>query len=479
MALFTNKPWLTIKAMRIHSLKVRLMLSALVMLLVLIPVVGITLNSAFDQQLKIAIQNELKAYSYSILGVAEVVDNQLLMPEQLLENQFNVIQSGLYALITTKGLAEKYSGAQPASSTKVEPELEESPNSALWQSRSFLSITLPKDLSSPLIGQSSFSEVIIENKAHLAYSFSASFSVNQQDFPITLHVIKEQSEYLILVNEFKQKVWTWLLILLCIFILVQIVWLAWTLKPLTKLSDELTAVEQGKQTLLTANYPQELEQVTKQLNVLLHTEQQQRKRYRNALADLAHSLKTPLAVMQTQAELSTESLDQLHLMNNMIEHQLKRAQSAGESSWHLGIAVDAVVDKLLKTLAKIYHSKQLSFSCDISPSAIFKGDEADLMEILGNLLDNACKAANQKVIISAKCLGKKLVITIEDDGEGIDAAQQDDILLRGVRADTYQKGHGIGLAIVRDLVASYQGGLAIERSKQLHGALFILTFAIL
>ena len=135
-----------------------------------------------------------------------------------------------------------------------------------------------------------------------------------------------------------------------------------------------------------------------------------------------------------------------------------------------------VVEKLLSTLAKIYQENDLSFIVDVDEAANFKGDEADLMEILGNILDNACKAAQQQINVKVHTSDNQLIIEIADDGAGIEASQQAVILSRGGRADTYQVGHGIGLAIVNDLVSSYRGQLAIGNSTTLSGALFTLRF---
>ena len=210
--------------------------------------------------------------------------------------------------------------------------------------------------------------------------------------------------------------------------------------------------------------------------MLLNAEQKQRQRYRNALSDLAHSLKTPLAVMQTQKELSVLTQEQLNIINAIIEHQLRKAQSAGQSSWYLGTAVAPIVQKLLNSLTKIYRDKSLNFTVTIAPDANFKGDEADFLEILGNILDNACKAANKEIHLDISQHQDSMTIIIEDDGKGIEPALRESILQRGTRADTYQHGHGIGLAIVRDLVKSYQGTMLIETSEHLKGAKFTLNF---
>lgn len=431
------------------------------MTVVMLPIIGYTLTNAFERQLSLAMKNELKAYSYSIFTVAEVENNQLLMPDFLLENQFNVSKSGLYAAITTLKKNQK------ALSNNSEP---------LWQSLSLLTLSLPTALPSPDVGQTLLSKINLAGTSHLLYSFSASFSDNGQAFDITLHLIKDQQASLAALSDFKQKLWAWLLLLMVVFIVVQIVWLLWTLKPLTVLTHELEHIEKGQKKALDAKYPQELLQVTQQLNALLLTEESQRKRYRNALSDLAHSLKNPLAVIQSQTDISASANEQLTVINQIVEHQLKRAQSAGQSSWHLGVQVKQVVDKLITTLAKIYRDKNLSFSVDVESNAMFKGDEADLMEILGNILDNACKAANHDIAITVMTQEKRLTIEIADDGAGIAESQQAIILSRGGRADTYQSGHGIGLAIVNDLVSSYQGQLQISHSATLSGAAFTLTF---
>lgn len=446
---------------QVNSLKARVLLSTLVMTIVMLPAIGFMLTNAFERQLTVALENELTAYSYSILTVAEVDEHQLLMPEYLLENQFNISQSGLYALI--------YSLPKQNDSAKK-----------LWQSQSLLTLSLQtlfaETIVLPKVGESRFLPISIEGRAHLLYSFSVSFSDNGQAFPITLHLIKDQKESLIALSAFKQQLWSWLIALMLVFIIVQVAWLLWTLKPLKVLTNELAYIEQGKKNTLDAQYPLELQQVTSQLNTLLITEQNQRKRYRNALSDLAHSLKNPLAIMQSEANLSKEALSQIRLINNIIEHQLKRAQSAGESSWHLGVSVKPLLDKLISGLQKIYKEKQLNFSINVEQDALFKGDEEDLIEILGNLVDNACKAAISAVRVSVISNDKQLTIIVEDDGNGIDPSQQQTILARGTRADTYHAGHGIGLAIVRDLVASYQGELSIGTSALLGGAEFTLNF---
>jgi two-component system sensor histidine kinase PhoQ len=452
----------------LNSLKTRVLFSALLMIFILLPIVGLIISNAYEKHMVASLKNELSAYSYSILAIIEVEDNSLVMPELLLEPQFNVSQSGLYAVLTRSPSTLKNNTAQtgPTSTEK------------LWSAQSLLSPWQTKGLQQPVIGDSAFYQVEIDTQPHFAYSLSVSYGSEQQPFLMTLHIIKQQDDLTQMMAEFHHQLMLGLAGLMLVLLLIQYLWSLWTLKPLKALTTELSDVEQGKSERLTGAYPTELTQVTEQLNLLLNAEQKQRKRYRNALSDLAHSLKTPLAVMQTQQELSALTQEQLSIINVIIEHQLRKAQSAGQSSWYLGTAAAPIAKKLLNSLAKIYRDKSLSFKVNIAVECNFKGDEADLLEILGNLLDNACKAAKKEVQLDISHSTNSMIIVIQDDGAGIAPAQREDILQRGTRADTYQHGHGIGLAIVRDLVNSYQGSMLIESSERLKGAKFTLNFPL-
>jgi two-component system sensor histidine kinase PhoQ len=454
----------------VNSLKVRLMVSILAMIIVILPTIAVIIVNSFEEHMVRSIKNELSAYSYSILAVAEVEQASLVMPEFLIENQFNVSGSGLYAFISGGPNSE-------ANRNELNTHI---PSTLLWRSQSLLTLNLPAQLPEQLAllstGKTRFSHIELNGFPHFIYSYAVSFSEADQDFPLVVHIIRDKQAYSKLITDFKQQLWLGLATLMVIILLLQLIWLLWTLKPLSTLEREVRAIEQGKAQRLTGSYPKELSRLTSQLNQLLDTEQKQRLRYRNALSDLAHSLKTPLAVLQAQSHISAVNQEQINRINSTIDHQLKRAQSAGSSSWLLGIELKPVVEKLLNTLTKIYQQTPKKIITDIEPNLCFKGDEADLLELLGNLLDNAYKAAKMTIALTINQQGNCLVINVEDDGVGIKAQQIQNILERGVRADTYEEGHGVGLAIVRDLVASYHGELHIDRSDLLGGAQFTLSF---
>lgn len=439
-----------------HSLKARITVSALLMVIVLLPIVGFTISNAYQKHMEAGLKNELTAYSYSLLAVAEFEDGLLIMPEAMADDRFNINQSGLYAFITAS----------------------HSPKNTLWQSDSLLALKAPSTIVTPTMGNNRFYRVEIEQQSHFIYSFSVSFDGDNQAQQVTLHIVKAQAEFQLLMGEFRQQLTLGLLVLSAILIALQFIWLRWSLMPLSKLKQEIVDIEQGKHQQLSTQYPTELSQVAEQLNTLLTTEQQQRTRYRNALSDLAHSLKTPLAVLQGQISANNVEHSQEHIdvMRMMIEHQLKRAQSAGQSSWYLGVEISPVLEKLINSLSKIYHDKAIDFIVEVAPEIIFKGDEADLLEILGNLLDNACKAAKGQVAVKIIAINNQVSMIIEDDGQGIAEDKISQILERGKRADTYKQGHGIGLAIVRDLVESYQASLMISASENFGGAKFSLIF---
>ncbi|QYK11859.1 GHKL domain-containing protein [Shewanella rhizosphaerae] len=461
---------------KLNSLRVRLILSALLLILLLLPTIGFALNNAFKQQVMTNVREQLSAYLYSVLAVAEMDDGKLYMPEALLENQFNVIGSGLYAVIDSASDHRTESDRQGNNQTESDRRASFEP---LWSSNSFLGLNITTPLPHPKVGRSEFGELMLEEQPHLIYSFSVRFApgeAQRQSAPITIHIIKDLDGVAQQLKAFSQHLWSWLVVLMLVLLAIQFAWLAWTLKPLARFREELGQVQRGEAEQLSGHYPNELQAVAKQLNTLLSTEQRQRSRYRNALSDLAHSLKTPLAVIQSQKDLSPTSLEQVGQINRTIGHQLKRAQSAAGNAWHLGIKVSLVSDKLLRTLVKIHPGVALSYGKAPKENQIFYGDQSDLTEMLGNLLDNACKAARNKVMLSVDADNGKLIISVEDDGAGVSPEQRQLILERGRRADTYEKGHGIGLAIVGDLVQSYQGELTIDSSATLGGAKFILSF---
>jgi two-component system sensor histidine kinase PhoQ len=247
--------------------------------------------------------------------------------------------------------------------------------------------------------------------------------------------------------------------------------LRWGLSPLRRVADELTRLEQGQQESIAGDYPTELRRLTDNLNTLLTHERAQQKRYRDALADLAHSLKTPLALVRSalskarpEAELARALTEQVERMDRIVSYHLQRAATSGRTGLATPQPVRPAVERMLKALAKVRAEKQIETEMAIDADVRFRGDEGDLLELLGNVLDNACKWCRSKVRVSAAVSEGRLSLTVEDDGPGIPDADVERVLQRGMRADQSVPGYGIGLAVTRDIVEAYGGRILIERS---------------
>ena len=195
--------------------------------------------------------------------------------------------------------------------------------------------------------------------------------------------------------------------------------------------------------------------------MLIEHEHARQKRYRHALADLAHSLKTPLTLMrnalaaEARDALGTTLEEQLARMDRIVDYQLQRAATSGKSKNTAPLPIKPVAEKILASLAKVYLDKKVDAELFIGSEVCFRGDEGDLMELLGNLLDNAYKWCRKSVRLTVKEKNRRVTISVEDDGPGINESQAEHLLQRGVRADQAMPGHGIGLAVACDIVHGY------------------------
>jgi two-component system, OmpR family, sensor histidine kinase PhoQ len=288
--------------------------------------------------------------------------------------------------------------------------------------------------------------------------------------------------------------------------LALIAMMAWMMRralaPVRRLEQEIEAVESGEALLLGEGYPRELVGVTQGLNALLQSERNRISRYRDTLGNLAHGLKTPLAVIRASLgppEASGETVAamqgapgaagtvpepvaaniqrEVDRMAQIVDHQLKRAVAGGGVT--LGQAPVLILPPLTElrvALLKVHSRKDLSIDIDVPADTAFLGDSGDILELLGNLLDNACKWCKSHVRVSARLdadreSSRRLGIVVEDDGPGIVAADRHRVMERGVRASADQvPGHGLGLSIVRETVALYGGRFSIGVSEALGGA---------
>jgi two-component system sensor histidine kinase PhoQ len=302
--------------------------------------------------------------------------------------------------------------------------------------------------------------------------------------PITFSVAVSLTPYEEQLWRFRRQMLGWFTGLMLLLLVVLAALLHWVLAPVRRLEREIHEVEEGRSETLGGGYPRELSGVATNLNALLVGERKRVARYRDTLGNLAHSLKTPLAVMQStltsaaSASASTFGAE-IDRMRDIIAHQLKRAAASGGAL--LGQApvdVTQLAVDLRVTLLKVYADKDLSLELAIERESQFIGDRGDFTELLGNLVDNACKWCRSHVRVTVNTdqqagPRQRLCVIVEDDGPGISEENRARVLERGVRTDESVPGHGLGLAMVRDTVDLYGGVLSIDTSA-LGGARFTL-----
>ncbi|MCU0123227.1 sensor histidine kinase [Pseudomonas vlassakiae] len=259
------------------------------------------------------------------------------------------------------------------------------------------------------------------------------------------------------------------LVALLIVLVLQRITVTRSLRPLERARQQIAQLQQGQRSLLDAEVPSELAPLVDQVNHLLsHTEDSLR-RSRNALGNLGHALKTPLAVLLSLAsserlqglpEVQAQLREQLEQIQQRLARELNRARLAGDALPGAQFDCDAELPGLLSTLAMI-HGECLLLEHDVPPGLLLPWDREDVLELLGNLLDNACKWADSEVRLGIAPTAGGYRLWVDDDGPGIPQNQRLQVLERGSRLDEQVDGHGLGLGIVRDIVEAWGGRLAL------------------
>jgi two-component system sensor histidine kinase PhoQ len=439
------------------SLSKRLFFAATIVLTAFLGLSAFSLNNAFLSSADSAQKQRLKNYLYSVLATAEFSENGVSVDSSdLPEPRFSTPNSGLYAQITTG-------------------------SDIVWQSDSILGqfIALPDH---PAPSQEIISEFAIHSGEKIINLAFGIVWENQQgkEVQYTINV----SEDLTTLNEqkanFQRNLWYWLGGTGLVLLIVQAFILRWGLRPLYSVVDDLSAIESGKRTRLANDYPDELTQLTDNINTLLDHEETRRQRYKNSLSDLAHSLKTPLAVFRGEIENSTDlhsiktiGHEQLDRIGSLVDYQLQRAATEGQSNLMAPVSVAEIIHKVMDSLDKVYQTKGIKGRKEIERDVFIHADSGDLYELLGNLIENAYKYGNTTVTVALFTQLDVVEIRVDDDGNGIPEGARTEITKRGKRIDTQEEGQGLGLAIVSDIIDAYQGEITVKASH-LGGACFIV-----
>lgn len=431
----------------------RLLIASIIVLTIFFGAISYIANKLFEENLTADKHEQLKLQNYILLSSAKIREQSIVIEEELRESRFEDFESGLYGYITNQQ------------------------GDILWRTYSAHSLQVEREIlqaNNPEIGNAEF----IVGDHYYRYHYTVQWEViDDQPEAITFTVIEDKTPTLQSIREFQYRLNLWMSIVGAVLITLLLALLRWGTLPLRQLAAKLKQVESGDTERLEGQYPRELKRLTRNLNQLLATEKRQRERYHHTLADLAHSLKTPLAVMQTELESGhhkTEVLtEQVERMNEIISHQLQRSVVAEPHKLGEKNSILEAATRLTKALDKVYADKGIHYVLDIDAALYFKGDKRDLTEILGNLLDNASKHCTRTVKVSASLSEGQLLIGVHDDGFGIEDEHKTQLLKRGMRADTRHAGQGLGLDVSRDIVSSYQGELSIADSP-LGGALFLV-----
>jgi two-component system sensor histidine kinase PhoQ len=434
------------------SLSARLLISVSVLLLLFFGATVVVLDTAFRTAGEQARRDILDGHLMQLLAAANPNDEGALsFPPDLHEERFNTIGSGLYG------------------------ELRDDGGQLVWRSRSALGLAIPQG-AFPRLGARIFErEALDDGTPLLTLSLAVQWEFPDATLkPYVFKVAESLDSFNAQVAEFRRQLIGWFAAIALIMLLSISVLMRGLLRPLRQIETEIGEIEEGERASLSEKFPTELAGVARNMNLLIDNERARSDRYRNTLDNLAHSLKTPLAAMRaliadkgSPPQLRGRFNEQIERMDEIVRYQLRKPAASAADNLVLGqVPVAREVERLVSGLRKVYHDKQPAIEADVSPDVNFRGDTGDFLELAGNLLDNACKWCRGTVSISVRRSGTAggMRLAVEDDGPGIPEDAAEALLERGTRLDEATPGHGIGLAIVRDIAASYGGSLTIERS---------------
>jgi two-component system, OmpR family, sensor histidine kinase PhoQ len=442
------------------SIKSRVMISSLIVLVGFMILTAFALEVAIEKRMLRAEEDKLMAQMYSVLAAVDRDSTGLSITvnrSRLFETALFDTQSDLRALLyDSKG--------------------------EIWRSASSVGpYPKPQGLKPE---EMRFSQLKYDNRNWFQLAFYIRWpNVHDKLSPYQIVLWKDAKDYFAMFKRFRQTLWLWFVVTLTLLMVFMWLVMLWGLRPLRRIGEEVTAIENGDKFRFDGRYPSEITPLTQNLNLLLQREQYQMQRYRNALDDLAHSLKTPLAVLSGIAQKKTWQeedrstlQEQNQRMNQIVTYQLQKAATVGGELIAKPVDVIALLQKTVNALRKVYAHKSIVIDSQMDANCLVRMDESDLLEILGNLIDNACKYGDQRIILTLKRVNQIIMLSIEDDGEGLEPSQLQDILQRGKRLDQKQEGQGIGLAVVDEIVQAYEIGIEFSSSSTLGGLKVELSF---
>jgi two-component system sensor histidine kinase PhoQ len=432
------------------SLQSRLLLTLAVLLLAAAAAAAVALDSLYRNLGLRALEDVLDAQVIALIATAETGADGRLVPQNLAEPRLATPGSGLYAEIL---------GSQGS-----------------WRSPSTIASGLNL-AAEPRPGERSFEHArLADGTRILGLSIGVRWEPGEGEArEYVIRAAQSLEPWYERLLRVRTGLATGFLLLALLLLGGLAVALRFALEPLRRLEREIQDVEAGRRDALGTGWPRELAGVTGNLNALIVGERKRLERYRTTLGNLAHSLKTPLAALRGLLERGDSSpaalAPQLDRMQAIVQHQLKRAVFGGSGATLMDHAVAEPLEQLRSALAKVYADKALRMSVAVAPGTAYPIDAGDLLELAGNLMDNACKYGDRAVAVratpwtAAEWRRPGLVLEFEDDGGGIPPAERARVLERGARADESVTGQGIGLSVAREIAAAYGGTLEIGESR--------------
>ncbi len=427
------------------SLTFRLVTAATVGAVVALFIAGLMLRQMFTSHIERRFDDALKAQMYDLVAAAEWdSESGLKLAWRPTVPRFNEPFSGWYWLISDGSRVLTWSDSL------VTPQASWPLNTASDSAIQWLQLRGPADRD-----LRAFQRRIRLPGSDQYYYFSVTGPVSD----INSDVLR-----------FSQQLGMTLLVFAAGLVIAIVMLVRRTLKPLQLTRREITAIRRGQDSALRGVYPPEITPLTEEINALLAENSTIIERARLQASNLAHALKNPLTVIRNEAQgLPAPSghviRQQAELLSQNANRYLHRVRIVG-SSRHLGTGVDVaeVLNDLVFSMQLLYRQRQLDIQISCPAALCFRGDRQDLEELMGNVIDNACKWAKTQVIVSARQLAGNLQIRIDDDGPGIPEELQSDVFLPGQRLDQSVEGSGLGLHIVRDIVELYQGTVSLGES---------------
>ncbi len=430
------------------GIQFRLATVTTLVLIGILTLAGWVLDRSFRASTLAGVEEQLRLVVYSLMGVAHA-DALGIRVDELPEPRLSQPESGLYAEVWEPGTGRE------------------------WRSPSALTTNVDQVRLEAALGEFRFAETDAGGVPRFLLAYLVIWD-DADESQLIFQVAADQAPTQAIIDSFRRNLASGLALVTLLVIGAQFLAIRWGLTPLRVMAEEVRALEEGRRDNLSDHYPKELTGLRQNLARFIAHEHRRRTRYRHALEDLAHSLKTPLAVIRNALGGSVPAdgaphgergliAEQLDRMEGVVTHQLSRATVAGPVVVGRPVDVSRLAERLIRALETAYSDRELNVDVRLPPALNVRGDERDLMDIFGNLLENAFKYTHSQVRISGQA-GAVAVMRIEDDGPGVDRTMRDDILNRGARGDQVQPGQGIGLSVVSELVQLYGGALDIGRS---------------